>query len=321
MEFLLDLLVEIVAIAFLFLVTINFVGLFIRYRGQTKINEAQAAKDGSIIVKNEFNRNIEYMTYGDNNPTAPVFISIHGSSMEAGFERDIHGAACNGLEVRGISISLPGYGNTDYKIGRKVVDWVSEDLLTVLDKEGVDEFYITGHSQGTAHAMAAAYMLPDRVLGLGLNALVLPAALCEEVDITGALGAGSLPYTSTLKKWYMGWYFFLLEMSVNWLGPYLPYWGIKAAIPDLKKQTLLSERIKKSFRRSVIRTGCGNVWESAEDVCYDWGFDPRLIKVNNICVWHAADDNMAPADNGSWFAEYFSKKRVASSTIDTICKT
>ena len=47
------------------------------------------------------------------------------------------------------------------------------------------------------------------ILGLGLNALVLPAALCEEVDITGALGAGSLPYTSTLKKWYMGWYFFL----------------------------------------------------------------------------------------------------------------
>ena len=44
MEFLLDLLVEIVAIAFLFLVTINFVGLFIRYRGQTKINEAQPLK-------------------------------------------------------------------------------------------------------------------------------------------------------------------------------------------------------------------------------------------------------------------------------------
>jgi pimeloyl-ACP methyl ester carboxylesterase len=52
--------------------------------------------------------------------------------------------------VRGIAISLPGYGYTDMKPGRKVLDWANEDLLAVLDQEGVDEFMITGHSQGTA---------------------------------------------------------------------------------------------------------------------------------------------------------------------------
>lgn len=44
---------------------------------------------------------------------------------------------------------------------------------------------------------------------------------------------------------------------------------------------------------------------SALDVCYEWGFDPRLIETRNVVVWHAADDTVCPAEIGRWLAEMF----------------
>ena len=73
------------------------------------------------------------------------------------FEKAINQSACKDLGVKGIAISLPGVGNTDMKIGRKEL-WASEDT-TVLDEENIDTFMITGHSQGTPHAMSALIIL------------------------------------------------------------------------------------------------------------------------------------------------------------------
>ena len=40
----------------------------------------------------------------------------------------------------------------------------------------------------------------------------------------------------------------------------------------------------------------------------DWGFDPRNIKNDNICIWHASDDELCPPEIGKWLSDYYQKE-------------
>lgn len=258
----------IIGLVSIYLIT-TISGLIVKNQGQSEIDEATLRKDGAKLAVNEEGRKIEYFVYGSTDPSAPVIINMHGSGVEASLEKSMYQPICEELEVRGISISLPGFGNTDMKIGRVVVDWPSEDLEPVLNQEGVQDFMITGHSQGNPHAMAAAYYFGDRCTGLGLYAPLLPNDL---------------------------------------FCPAIPLKIMKTTTPKFKDDPVLIKEFGKSLARATIRGAAGNAWESAKDVCYDWGFDPRLIETNNICVWHAADDTWCPPEIGKWLANYFTEK-------------
>ena len=188
-----DLFIKVILSVTATIIAFNAWGLYLRARGQAAANEANMLKEGAVFAIDKNGRKIEYMCYGSDDVKAPVIINIHGSSMDAQFEKNVHQKACEELGVKGVSISLPGYGNTDLKIGRIVAQWPEEDLQAVLSKENIEKFYITGHSQGNPHAMAAAFIYPERVLGLGLNAPLLPLSLTKELGLKGALGSDSLP--------------------------------------------------------------------------------------------------------------------------------
>jgi pimeloyl-ACP methyl ester carboxylesterase len=119
----------------------------------------------------------------------------------------------------------------------------------VLDREAVDEFMITGHSQGTPHAMAAAYVHPDRCVGLGLNAPLLPTAVCHEEGLQGAHGADSLFSTTTLAKPYMAWYFTLYHLGVVTFSPALSIRPLISAGPKLKEEPEFPERLRDTLAR------------------------------------------------------------------------
>ncbi len=291
------------------LVVMVVLGLFwfgagLRRRGQRPFDPAALAKDGAKFVVNARGRHIEYFVYGSADPTAPVVVNIHGSGLEAGFERDLWTPVCEALGVRGIALSLPGYGYTDMKPGRVVRQWPSEDLEPVLRQEGVDTFMITGHSQGNPHAMAAALALPERCIGLGLNAPLLPSDVTREVGVAGAVGMGSLLRTEQLHKPMTAWYFAVYHLATVTLAPWLPM----RALPGARRDAELGDVARRTLRRAVARGSHGGVWESAEDVCYEWDVDPREIQTKNVCVWHAADDKACPAEIGAWLAEMFRGK-------------
>jgi pimeloyl-ACP methyl ester carboxylesterase len=283
-------------------------GLIVKKRGQSEIDEASLIRDGAKLAVNSDGRRIEYFVYGNTNPNAPVIVNIHGSGIEGNFEKSIYQPICEKLGVRGISISLPGYGNTDMKIGRAVSDWASEDLEPVLNQEGVQDFMITGHSQGNPHAMAAAYYFKERCTGLGLYAPLLPNDVSKEIGIVGALGAKGLKTTEELKSPFMAWYFFLIYLSCDLFSPFLPLKLITTTTPKMTKDTVFVAKMKKTLARVVIRGSAGSAWETAKDVCYDWGFDPRLIETKNISIWHAVDDTFCPPEIGAWLAKYFTEK-------------
>ena len=288
----------------IFLLVLGF-GLYLKKRGQLPFDKYAVEKDGGKYVTNKLGRTIEYFVYGNQDENAPVIVTIHGSGPEGLSEVHFHNEACAALKVKGISISLPGYGYTDEKPGRKVKDWASEDLEPVLDQEGVNHFMIMGHSQGTVHAMAGAHYFQNRCIGLGLNAPLLPRDLTKEIGLKGATGSDGLFRTEKIQKTSMGWYFTLLYLTTKTFAPWLPISAMAKGMKNKDDKTPLNV-FGQSFKRAVARGTA--TWETALDVCYEWGFDPRQIECKNICVWHAEDDTWCPPEIGKWIAEYFGAK-------------
>jgi pimeloyl-ACP methyl ester carboxylesterase len=297
----------ITSLGFLFLV-FNAWGLYLRDKGQAPLDEEALRASGSKFVRNKDNRVIEYRCYGSSDPHAPVVINIHGSGLEAGYEEDLYKESCLMLGVRGIAISLPGCGYSDVDIGRRVVDWPNHDLLPVLDKENVEDFFITGHSQGCAHAMAAAFVFSRRCVGLGLNAPLLSTYISKKYGIPEALGSGGLLKTDQLHDTWMGWYFATMKISIEYLSPVLPIFWLVRTSPKLKGEGNQLARLQSSLRRAVVRNSVGGTWESTQDVCYEWGFNPLGIETNNVSIWHAGDDKYCPPEIGEWFAQQLLEK-------------
>jgi len=283
-------------------------GLIIKNKGQNAINREALLNEGGKLALDQNGRKIEYFTYGSTDTNAPVVINIHGSGLDATFEKLVHQNSCNELNVKGISISLPGYGNTDVKIGRSVIDWASEDLNAVLNLENVDEFMITGHSQGNPHAMAAAFHFKERCVGLGLNAPLLPDDLTKEINIEGALGYEQLKTTEELKSPLNAWWFFTIYLATDLFSPTVPLSALIYTDEKVEEDTALVEMVSYSIERSIVRGSVGSTWETAKDVCYDWKFDPRKIETKNIVIWHALDDDLCPSEIGEWLSNHFKKK-------------
>jgi pimeloyl-ACP methyl ester carboxylesterase len=67
----------------------------------------------------------------------------------------------------------PGYGRSDRRPGRRVVD-VVDDVLALADELGFERFAVTGGSGGGPRALACAALLPDRVVRATCNVGVAP---------------------------------------------------------------------------------------------------------------------------------------------------
>jgi len=297
----------IIAVASVGLLALTFWGLYLKNKGQIPFDAAALAADGGKYATSHEDRKIEYFTYGSTDPSASVVVNMHGSGPEALSEKRFYAPICEALGVRGISISLPGYGYTDMKPGRQVRDWPRDDLEPVLVQEGVDQFMITGHSQGNPHALAAGFYFKDRCVGLGLNAPLLPAPICRELGIQGALAMDNLVTTETIRKPYMGAYFAVYYIGVKVLAARLPSMVFKPLGPRLMEDPRLVEIFRDTFARSTVR-GIGSVWESTYDVCYEWGFDVRDVETRNVCVWHAKDDTACRPEHGAFLAKMFQEK-------------
>ncbi|MCY9870470.1 alpha/beta hydrolase [Vibrio barjaei] len=290
----------IIAVALL----INHWGILLRRRGMLPIDNKQLVNDELRTTTTKDGRTVSYCVYGSDEPSAPVVVNMHGSGLECGFERSNYAHVCQALHCRGIAISLPGCGFSDEKPGRRVVDWPAEDLEAVLNAENVNTFHITGHSQGTPHAMAAALHFKERCIGLGLNAPLLPTKLCRELGTRSTIGTGGTPTSTKLYTYAMGWYFSFFQMVFGLLPPKLASTPIRKGFPKVQADKELINKFENSMRRAVVRGTTGATWETAQDTCFEWGFDVRDLKHRNAHVWHSEDDSAIPFEQGQWLAEH-----------------
>src|SRR5215207_4556698 len=113
-------------------------------------------------------RRVSYSDHGD--PAGPTMLNCHGTPESR--LADPRLAALPGrLGFRLVMPDRPGFGQSDPKPGRTLLDWPA-DAAELIDALGVDTVAVVGGSGGGPYAIACGIVLGDRVTRV---ALVAPA--------------------------------------------------------------------------------------------------------------------------------------------------
>src|SRR5919109_1479475 len=131
------------------------------------LRRMRVVRDGTLITPD--GRTLVYIGRGPENGV-PVILS-HGTPGSR-FARHPDPEIYERHGVHVIAYDRPGYGRSDPKRGRSVVD-AAADIAAIGDELGLERFAVVGGSGGAPHARACGALLGDRVTRVG--ALVTPA--------------------------------------------------------------------------------------------------------------------------------------------------
>ena len=124
-------------------------------------------------------RRLGYAQFGV--PSGRPVLLFHGGS-DSRLTRHPDDTIVESLGIRLVTIDRPGIGLSDYAPRRSLVGWV-EDVEQLADSLGLEGFAVVGWSAGGPHALACAYILPDRVRRIAVVAGLPP------LDANGAVAA------------------------------------------------------------------------------------------------------------------------------------
>ncbi len=103
-------------------------------------------------------RSLAYAEYGD--PQGQPVFFLHGIPGSRMFHPP--NEITKRLGVRLICPERPGYGESTFQPGRRILDWPN-DIAQLADSLGLDSFAVCGHSGGGPYTLACAYALPERI--------------------------------------------------------------------------------------------------------------------------------------------------------------
>lgn len=239
-------------------------------------------------------RQLAYTDTGDPSGTAILF--FHGTPGCRLVFADEEKLMRNGLRL--IAPDRPGFGLSDRKPGRTLLDW-PDDVAALADALGLDRFAVAGVSGGGAFAAACACRLPERLFHVSLIASTMPFE-------------NGKPPLSMMRENRMA---FALSRYAPWL--LRASYRAQARMIDRKPEKFiaalkggnkhLSEADRASLQadqsaaetmqlmREAIRQGPEEAVAEPTLLTKPWGFDLADIPVH-VHVWHGEQDRMAPFD-------------------------
>lgn len=203
--------------------------------------------------------------------------------------------------VRLIGIDRPGYGNSDFKPGRTLIDW-PEDVVELADHLTLDRFKVMGISGGGPYAAACAYKIRHRLTAVGIGCglgPINPAGVLAQMAWFNRFGlklAGIIP--SLTKLMFLPLAYFLRHHPEKVLA----FIARRAKEPDRSviQSTAVKQTMAASFRESMQRGPAG----AAQDLMLyakPWGFDLHDIRTR-IYLWHGEKDVIVPSAMGRHLA-------------------
>lgn len=200
-------------------------------------------------------------------PRLPAVIGLHGTP--GGRQSAIPPSeVLADLGIQYLTFDRPGYGDSPRRPGRTVAS-VADDVRAVADDAGVDRFAVVGGSGGTAHALAAGALLPERVVSV---TLIVPTA--------PRVGEPSMGHDA----WFAG-------MDPGMAGMH------QLAIDD-------PSALRAAAAGAMGEAADGVLDGLVEDLVsthQDWAFDLREVKAP-VSIWYGTDDVNAPATQALWLA-------------------
>ena len=252
--------------------------------------------EGEIRLRD--GRRLAYAEYGD--PQGKPIFFFHGTPGSRLFHHpDTSVAASAGARI--IAVDRPGFGRSDFKPGRTLLDWPS-DVVQLADALSIDRFAVMGYSGGGPYAAVCASAIPDRLTAAGLVSSIAPL---DTPEITKGMHG-------------MGHTFFSLErhlpplarlscrlMCTTWRSN--PDLYFKAQLNGLynsrEAQTLLPmmKAMLTADLLEAIRDGTHGITWDLEILAKPWGFQLHVIPAD-VFLWHGEDDTQAPLAMGKRLA-------------------
>lgn len=233
-------------------------------------------------------RTLAYAEYGDLCGRSVFF--FHGTPGSRFFRPPDE--VTTRLGVRLICVDRPGYGESTFQPGRRLLDWPA-DVAQLADSLGLDKFAVAGHSGGGPHTLVCAHALPDRITSA--------VSLCGAgpVETLGAtVGMTSLNKFGFKYGRYLPW---PLGRLITWfvfrercadpanamdreIGLRPPADDELIARPEIRQVCLQSE--VEAFRHGLKAMS----WD-VRLITHPWGFRLEEIKTP-VHLWHGTADNV-----------------------------
>lgn len=255
-------------------------------------------------------RRLAYAEYGD--PHGQVVFFFHGAPGSR-LMRHPDEAILKRLGLRMITVDRPGYGYSDPKPHRSLLDW-QIDVAELADALSVRRFSLIGVSGGGPYAAACAYRLPERVDRV---ALVSCPAPFDVPGLTRSLKFGQrLQFTLAVKApWIVRLMMNSYVTAARKATPAEVAAKLQHDLPplevELMRQPGMVELMIADTREAMRQGGeaCAYEWGL---MASPWGFRPEAIAVP-VQIWHGdQDENVSLA-----MAQYLARVIPASNL--TVC--
>lgn len=244
-------------------------------------------------------RRLAYAEYGDPNGEAVfLFHGLPGSRLSWGLLPGDPIPA--GLRI--IAPDRPGYGRSDPKPSRTLLDW-ADDVERLADDLKIADFLIVGVSGGGPGALACAWKMPDRLTSVGIVSGPAPPdapGVFEGMSKTNRFFlrlAWQLPRLSTLNVR-------LLAAMIR-RNPARYINTMKLKVHDVDKQVVARREIQVMLTTDfaeALRTGAeGMVEDMAANHGQPWGFRLEEIEVG-VHFWICELDRSVPPAMGKYLS-------------------
>ena len=241
-------------------------------------------------------RRLGYTEYGapEGNPVF-YFHGFPGSRFGwAAFDPD--DTAAN-LNARIIAVDRPGYGLSDAKRGRELLDW-PDDVVELADALALDRFAVLGISGGGPYASACAVKIPERVTTTAIVCGMGPAAAPGSKEGASWIFPGKPP----LLRWPM---LMVIAMTVRkqpdkFIGR-MNEWVSRPDRALLQAHPGLATMIADDWREA-FRSGIGGTYQEAGLYARPWGFRLQEITVD-VHLWHGEQDKNVLGSVGHYVAD------------------
>jgi pimeloyl-ACP methyl ester carboxylesterase len=267
--------------------------------------ESEPRFDGGFTLRD--GRRTAYAEVGS--PAGAPVIYCHGFPASRLESRLVAPAALR-TSARIIAPDRPGYGGSDWKAERTLLDW-PDDVAELADGLGLERFSVLGVSGGGPYALALAHRLRERVEAVaivcGLGPVCLPEAL-SPMHWPARLGfstANTAPWLNRL--FYGGVLGQLLRHRPEAALALLTVGANEADRRVLSRPEVRA--IVCAALREGLRQGTRGALLDMALLAREWSFDPAEIKAP-VSFWHGDADATVPVSHTRLVAARLPRARV-----------
>jgi len=249
-------------------------------------NKTISLKDGRVLV---------YAEYGDLKGTPVLYFHGWPGSRLNGIETD---EAAKHIGVRVISIDRPGFGISDYKKNRSLLDW-ADDIKEVLNYLNIKNCSVMGVSRGAPYALICTYKIPQYINKTGIVVGLAP------LNIKGNLEGMMLQARLS----FLIYHKFLISRDIasiiNLIAfRYLTKLSNSRILGSEEDKKLLKEKFSNidmsALSSEPFKQGVKSPAQDLRIFVNDWGFKLNEI-TSKVYLWYGAKDKNVPLNMGRYY--------------------